>query len=284
MNNQTYEEYSSSLNAIYQKNQSSEILRKVCPHLTDEQINQLISRSLSGEASCFAVPPLLVLGGCHILSLEGTSKKGGSTSVQISYACAHRTRESYADHKLHGDREYMTLYQTEAITYAKNWPNTLIIDDWDSIYSGSLKNPKLQNAHGQAKTVAFFGFTTTGEYSLYQSFRNYTNKQQRNLAKICQITSSGLMFNELRGGRGEHPGIGYCALCGGGLSGDSCTGCGAQFKDSGCGIGHSAPMPPELVEHFIAHGHRFEISPTIAQKKTRIEQVARGKRLALKKR
>lgn len=93
---------------------------------------------------------------------------------------------------------------------------------------------------------------------------------------IIEMTLDKEKGRELRGSMGGFTEY-NCAHCGGGLLLRSCSSCGHEFNDDHYRSGWYTPLSPKMVAFLEQQGHKFAVSPEIAQKN---EMVQLAERLA----
>lgn len=245
-------------------------VKAFCPHLNADEIAEIFKTVEGGESFYFAAPPVRVNNAHQILSLSppfiGSDKK--DYAVHLSWVYTNRTPASYADGRLKGDIDTTYRFADKAIAYAQeHWGGDLILDSWNRAGFNQflLQDPKDQTKRGDPKTKMVVYVCLNRDWN---EIINDPDAPESVVIDnhIVELTTSGIIGDELKGGRGGFTEF-NCSRCGDGLSCSGCSSCGLVFKDDHFRCGWDTPLPRKIVEFAQRNGLVFTTDPSIAQKR-----------------
>ena len=258
-------------------------VRDLFPHLSSDEIQEVLTIGEKGRSNYVAVPSLRVNGAFQIVTFNPeykNDKDGKVTPVRLSWSYAGRTRESYAGGRSHEDVFPPYKHMDKAIAFARdNWGSDLVLDDWVDFVEVYVQDPtdlhKSSFSQGSPKTKAVVRFTTIRSWS--EIINDHSKPESQVIDDvIAQITTDYLIARELKGGRGGHTEF-NCTYDGAGLGLSGCGEWGNTFKDDQMRCGWNTPLPSKVADYLIAKGFQFGQDPAVARQKEaqRFEQYAR---------
>jgi hypothetical protein len=239
----------------YAENPTLEQIMGVCPHMTNNEIKQLIDTcDETGRTAYLATPPLMVASEYHIVSYIPIGIRDDQHShLTVSYNigkmkdCEQNPSNSYP-------------YAIRAMEYAKqNWSENLTENISSNFGTFIIKDPKC-HWYPKTKFVIYV--------SLNQTWKNILNDHDKPSWKALDDAIADITFNyfegiELRCDRDREWRF-FCSRCGHGFSLNICTGCGEWFDDDQQHMyGYPFPMPPKLVNILFEKGHKFDLDPNL---------------------
>lgn len=144
---------------------------------------------------------------------------------------------------------------------SKLWSASLVQDSWVDYISFHVLDPHTLTKFGYAAQVGTVAVTLTRNWndicnSMVNGVKAFTDSRLRSSlieASLSQVTTDRFIGRELKGDRG-----GYvewnCAVCGGGMLLNECSGCQTAVKDAGIHSGWDVPLPSSLIKAARAAG------------------------------
>ncbi len=248
-------------------------VRDLFPHLSLDEIKEVLTFREEGRSNYVAVPSLRVNGAFQIVSFVPeyiNDKDGKITPVRLSWDYAERTRKSYADGRNHGDVFTRYEHMDRAIVFARdNWGSDLVLDDWIDFVEIYVQDPTDLHKSGFSKdgpkTKAIVRFTTNRLWGEIINDRSKPESQVIDDA-ISQITADGFIARELKGGRGGYTEF-NCAYDSAGLGLSGCGECGNRFRDDYFRSGWNTPLPSKVANYLMDREFQFGQDPAIARQK-----------------
>lgn len=232
----------------------------VCPHLTQEQLEQ----SFMVEGAAVAVPSIKVKGSFWTANYFRSVSNREPSIFSVSLHC--RTLSSYGS----GQRKlrhypFPVLYQAEAMAYAEeHWPESLVLDNWEGFVQVDILDPST------VISTRLEGLTFYRPYVIYVGLKEKWSTLWRSGRvgagawdnAIAITTLNCIEGQEIKGYRGVHHQV-NCAHCGGGLGLGVCHGCGVNLPLDRSKVGYygDAPLPMALRQLLEEHGHHFQRFP-----------------------
>ncbi len=247
-------------------------VKKYCPHLSDEQIKELMDIAFHQRGVLFATPSVMIKGSFHVLRLSSDMKIEGNNlskqtkvALKLQYVYHQKTKESYPDHKSHKDVFIDYNFSKEAMSFAEaNWSKSLMLNHWSDYGRVVLQDPVDLHNYEQSdgdfkhiynnspKTKAVIHWVTNRSWNEIRS--NGSIKIEYLWDKAIEMfTLNPIIGKELQGGTDGHE-LYHCSRCSEGLKISSCDGCNATFTDVFWRYNHFGRLPENMVRPLKALG------------------------------
>lgn len=265
-------EYRAALGRLPIANPTEEDIKALCPHLSIDEA----MKAFEADSGYLACPPLKVKGAFQIIgyrkgkskAIEGCEPK--LSLAKINWSFAGRAAGLYYGINPANDTYTHYRFSEEAIKFAEdNWGQELIADDWSDVVKFIIKDPSdLADTRwhkDQPKLKAILYVTLDCKLSEI----NPGKQMPESVAfdkHILYMTIDKAIRHELKAARSGHVHH-NCAYCGAPLSLFGCDNCNHKFEDDNIRCDDTMPLSVKMTEFLREKGHKFHISPRIAQYK-----------------
>lgn len=225
------------------RNLTLEQLREACPHINDLDFHVLTHYQ---PITAMAFPPLRVRGRYKVAVLIRHEY-----GYELQWTASAKANTSFA-------------FAANARAYAEHmWSEKLVADTWSDVQRIHLCDPIQPNRGGEPGHITTIYITLSRQWSSIiadQEVKGHKSLLPSWNKAIEQATTVHAEGEEFAGTAHQAFTHFCCALCGGGLALEACSGCGFNYKP--LSDGWSIPLPPKLVSLLEAEGHQFTLQPS----------------------
>lgn len=252
-------------------------LRALFPHLSTQEIGEVLTPQGERGTNSVSTPPLRVGDFFQVLDFVwGYKKRDGSVmepELRVNHGYKMSTEFSHQDKARAYAREY--------------WGDDLVVDNWVDFSVIYVQDPsdlaelRPENfasvAVAARESIPFLakGFPKTKARVYFTMSRDWNailNDHSRPRSKliddaVLEMTLDPLVVQELKGRRPMPTEWYNCALDGSGLNVRGCGECGNKFMDDNYRTGWDTPIPRKLTELLVSSDFQFRQDPEIARGK-----------------